>query len=73
MEGLSMESLYRRVGTEEQVYGVRRLILDEGNARGAALYQVSTAGGLDFDVLPDSGLDIGRLRWRDVLKGLYPL
>ena len=30
MEGLSMESLYRRVGTEEQVYGVRRLILDEG-------------------------------------------
>ena len=66
MEGLSMESLYRRVGTEEQVYGVRRLILDEGNARGAALYQVSTAGGLDFDVLPDSGLDIGRLRWRGV-------
>ena len=51
------------VGNDEQVYGVRRLIIDEGNARGVAVYQVTTAGGLEFEVLPDTGLDIGHLRY----------
>ncbi len=54
------------VGNEEQVYGVRRVILDEGNAKGAALYQVTTAGGLELDILPDSGLDIGRVKYKGV-------
>ena len=54
------------VGNEEQVYGVRRVILDEGNARGIAMYQVTTAGGLELDILPDSGLDIGRVRYKGV-------
>ena len=57
---------YRYVGNHEQVYGVRRVILDEGNARGVALYQVTTAGGLEFDILADSGLDIGHLRYKGV-------
>ena len=54
------------VGNDEQVYGVRRVILDEGNARGIAMYQVTTAGGLQLDILPDNGLDIGHLRYRGV-------
>ena len=54
------------VGNDEQVYGVRRLIIDEGNARGVAVYQVTTAGGLEFEVLPDTGLDIGHLRYKGV-------
>ena len=54
------------VGNEEQVYGVRRVILDEGNAKGAALYQVTTAGGLELDILPDSGLDLGRVKYKGV-------
>ena len=54
------------VGNDEQIYGVRRVILDEGNARGAALYQVTTAGGLEFDVLPDTGLDLGHVRFKGV-------
>ena len=29
------------VGNDEQVYGVRRVILDEGNARGISMYQVT--------------------------------
>ncbi|MBQ7154113.1 MAG: DUF4432 family protein [Synergistaceae bacterium] len=57
---------YRYVGNEEQVYGVRRVILDDGNARGVAIYQVTTAGGLQLDILPDSGLDIGHLRYKGV-------
>ena len=54
------------VGNEDQVYGVRRVILDEGNARGIAMYQVTTAGGLELDILPDSGLDIGRVKYKGV-------
>lgn len=54
------------VGNEDQVYGVRRVILDEGNARGVAMYQVTTAGGLELDILPDSGLDIGRVKYKGV-------
>ena len=63
-----MEStkFYRYVGNDEQVYGVRRVILDDGNARGVALYQVRTACGLELDILPDSGLDIGHLRYKGV-------
>ncbi len=49
------------VGNDEQVYGVRSVTLNEGNAKGISIYQVTTAGGLEFDILPDSGLDIGRL------------
>ena len=63
---LRREELYRYVGNEEQLYSVRRVVIDEGTARGCALYQVTTAGGLEFDILPDSGLDIGRLKFRGV-------
>ena len=54
------------VGNDEQVYGVRSVTLNEGNAKGISIYQVTTAGGLEFDILPDSGLDIGRLRFKGV-------
>ena len=54
------------VGNDEQVYGVRRVILDEGNARGISMYQVTTAGGLELDILPDNALDIGHLRYKGV-------
>ncbi len=63
---MKKELLYRYTGNEEQLYGVRRVTLEEGSARGASLYHVTTAGGLDFDVMPDSGLDLGRLRYKGV-------
>lgn len=63
---MEQKKFYRYVGNSEQVYGVRRVILDEGNARGIALYQVTTAGGLELDILPDTGLDIGHLRYKGV-------
>ena len=63
---MEQKKLYSYAGNEAQVYGVRRVILDEGNARGIALYQVHTAGGLDVDILPDTGLDMGHLRYRGV-------
>ncbi len=63
---MMMKDFRAYVGNEEQVYGVRRVILDEGSAKGAALYQVTTAGGLELDILPDSGLDIGRVKYKGV-------
>ncbi len=63
---MERSELFRYIGNDEQLYGVRRVILDEGNARGNAVYQVRTAGGLDFEVLADRGLDIGHLRYRGV-------
>lgn len=63
---MNRENLFRYTYSEAQVYGVRRLILDEGKLRGKALYNITTAGGLDFDVTPDDGLDIGRLRFNGV-------
>lgn len=63
---MERKELYRYIGNSGQVYGVRRVILDEGNARGIALYQVKTSGGLELDILPDTGLDIGSLRYKGV-------
>ena len=60
---MERENLYRYVGNSAQLYGVRRVILDEGNARGICIYEVTTAGGLNFDVLADTGLDLGSLKF----------
>ena len=63
---MEREKFYRYSGNSDQIYSVRRLILDEGTAKGNAIYQVTTAGGLEFDILPDSGLDIGRLKFKGI-------
>ena len=57
---------YSYAGNDEQVFSVRRLILDDGNARGVSLYHVVTGGGLELEILPDTGLDIGHLRYKGV-------
>ncbi|MBQ7150924.1 MAG: aldose 1-epimerase family protein [Synergistaceae bacterium] len=66
MKKLERENLFRCTGNDEQLYGIRRVVIDEGTAKGCTVYQVTTAGGLDFDILPDSGLDMGRLRFKGV-------
>ncbi len=50
----------------QQAYTLRRVTIDEGKARGAQVIEVATAGGLQVDLLPDSGLDIGPVRFRGV-------
>ena len=56
----------RRVGSTDQLYSVTRVTVDEGKARGTAMYQVKTGGGLSYEVTADNGLDIGCLRYRGV-------
>ncbi len=64
----SPEELRKRVGSIDQVGGVRRIMLADGNETGVEAFDVRTGGGLDFTVLAGRGMDIGRATYRS-----YPL
>lgn len=57
--GLPVEQALQRVGSLDQIARVDSLIEADGPARGARLIRVVNGGGLQFDVHPDRGLDIG--------------
>lgn len=48
----------------QQLYSVRRMTVSEGKAKGMDIIEVCTAGGLQADILPDTGLDIGQTRYK---------
>lgn len=50
----------------QQMYTLRRMTIDEGKAKGTSVIEVCTAGGLQLDILPDAGLDIGQARYKGV-------
>lgn len=52
------------IGNPAQAYTLRRVTLAEGKAKGCAVIEVCTAGGLQADILPDTGLDIGQVRYK---------
>lgn len=54
------------IGNPAQLVTLRRVSLCEGRARGMEMIEVKTAGGLELDILPDAGLDIGQCRFRGV-------
>ncbi|MBO7747661.1 aldose 1-epimerase family protein [Paenibacillus sp. MWE-103] len=47
-----------RVGRIEQIGGIRKMTLAEGNESGTSILAVRTGAGLAYDVTPDKGLDI---------------
>ena len=48
----------------QQAYTLRRVTIAEGKAKGTGIIEVCTAGGLQIDLLPDAGLDIGQVRFK---------
>lgn len=48
----------------QQMYTLRRVNVAEGKAKGVGIIEVATAGGLQVDILPDAGLDIGQVRYK---------
>ena len=54
------------IGHPGQLVTLRRMTVAEGKARGTEIIEVKTAGGLEADILPDTGLDIGQCRFRGV-------
>ena len=50
----------------QQLYTLRRIEITEGRAKGTAVIEVCTADGLQLDILPEAGLDIGQVRYKGV-------
>lgn len=54
------------IGHPGQLVRLRRVTVAEGKAKGTEIIEVSTAAGLELDILPDAGLDIGQARYKGV-------
>lgn len=52
------KELMERVGTLSQLGGITHMEYADGKAKGVSVLHVRTAAGLEFDVLPDRGMDI---------------
>ena len=63
-----MQNIIRKgyIGNPAQLVTLRRVTVSEGRSRGVEIIEVRTAGGLDLDILPDAGLDIGQCRYKGV-------
>ena len=63
-----MEDVLKKgyIGNLSQLVTVRRVTVEEGRAKGTGLIEVKTAGGLELEILPDAGLDIGQCRFRGI-------
>src|SRR5690606_7342385 len=49
-----------RVGRMEQIGGARRVRMTEGPEDGTEVIEVRTGAGMEFDVHPGRGMDVGR-------------
>lgn len=52
------------IGNPAQLVTLRHVTVSEGRAKGTEIIEVKTAGGLELDILPDAGLDIGQARYK---------
>ena len=55
------------VGGAQQIYTLRRTAIMEGPAAGMGLIEIANSGGLQIDVLPEAGLDLGIVRYKGTL------
>jgi Domain of unknown function (DUF4432) len=60
VDSYSRAELMRRVGSLDQVAGVRLVTLGDGSERGVRVLELRSGSGFDFDVAVDRGFDIGR-------------
>lgn len=51
---------------DQQLVTLRRVTIAEGKAKGTGIIEVATPDGLQVDILPDAGLDIGQVRYKGV-------
>lgn len=65
-EVVTRRELARRVGRLEQVAGVRLVTLGDGIERGVRVLEFRTGAGLEFDVIVDRAMDVGRCELRGV-------
>ena len=63
-----LQELIRKgyIGNPSQLCTLRRVTVSEGKAKGTEIIEVKTAGGLELDILPDAGMDIGQARFKGI-------
>ena len=54
------------IGNPAQLVRLRRVDIAEGRAKGCPVIETGTAAGLEIDVLPDTGLDLGQARYKGI-------
>lgn len=57
------DDIYRRVGTIEQLYGIKDYTLNSAKESGMRVIEVYNSKGLSFDILADRGMDIANLKY----------
>lgn len=62
----SKNDFLRLVGAEEQIYGVKKYMLEEGKGKGSSIYQVTTGGKLQYDIAVDNAMDITNLSYNGI-------
>ena len=60
----SQEYFLERTGRLSQLGGISAFIHADGRAKGVSTLRVRTAGGLEYWVVPDRGMDIFECSWR---------
>lgn len=65
----SKEALLKYTGNPSQIVGVTSYTINEGKGRGMRVYRVRNANGIEFDLMPDKGLDIGSLTYKGINIG----
>jgi hypothetical protein len=56
----------RRIGSLQQLGGIRHCELADGRARGVRAFEITTGSGLDFTVIADRGMDIADFSYKGV-------
>ncbi|MDR1374396.1 MAG: aldose 1-epimerase family protein [Treponema sp.] len=64
--GMDAIELIRFAANTDQLFGVRRITIEDGKAKGSTVYEVQNGSGLFYDVLADNGLDLGRLSYHGI-------
>ena len=60
----NLEERSKYLGNPLQMYGVEKLIIDEGSAKGSSIYNVRNGAGLEYRIMADNALDIGELYYK---------
>ena len=63
---MDKQKLCQYTGAPEQLFGLRKVQLQEGGASGCTVVEATTAGGLQADVLADTCLDLGLVRYKGI-------
>ena len=63
---MNKHELLRYIGDFDQLFGMKEYVLTQGKARGTRAFDINNGAGLEFTVLADRCLDIGKLSFKGI-------